>query len=427
MTRNPVMEGVVDQVAALLNNRIGLRPEPTLRGRLLRCIRDEAAAYGQDAQTYLDTLASHEDALQSLLNQVTVQETAFFRHSDHFDVLAREVLPRLSAPVTIWSAGCANGQEAYSIAMVLEEEGIDGTVIATDLSTDALQRTAEARYATRELSGLSPARRARHLVGSGSSGWLINDAVRRRVTILRHNLIDPLPDQVLTSQVIFCRNVLIYFSAEHMRTFLDRAADLPACGYLFLGSAETMWSTSNRFETMRIGETYLYRRRPAALRGLPGLRTSPALPLRDAGMPRLADPVGASNASPEQSSRDGRRRPRRPGADAVRHAPPAEPDATAAQVLARAGQVALDAGEIQPAVVAFRKWVYVAPHDAVAHLHLGLALEAAGDQPAAQRAFRAARVAASDCDQALVAHAMEGYAPDELLRLLDAKLGTATP
>ena len=254
MTRNLITEGVVDRVAALLNNRIGLRPEPTLRGRLRRCIRDEAAAYGQDAQTYLDTLVSHEDAVQNLLNQVTVQETAFFRHPDHFDVLAREVLPDLRAPVTIWSAGCANGQEAYSIAMVLEEEGIDGTVGATDLSTMALQRTAAARYATRELSGLSPARQEQHLVGSGSSGWLISDAVRQRVTILRHNLIDPLPDQVLGSQVIFCRNVLIYFSADHMRTFLSRAADdLPACGYLFLGSAETMWSTSSRFETMRIG------------------------------------------------------------------------------------------------------------------------------------------------------------------------------
>ena len=92
-----------------------------------------------------------------------MQETAFFRHPEQFEVLARDVLPTLPQPVKIWSAGCANGQEPFSLAMLLEEQGIAGSVIGTDLSTTALQRTVAARYVTRELSGLSPRRIARHL------------------------------------------------------------------------------------------------------------------------------------------------------------------------------------------------------------------------------------------------------------------------
>jgi len=131
------------------------------------------------------------DALQGLFNRVTVQETAFFRHPQHFQALARDILPALSRPVTIWSAGCANGQEAFSLAMLLEEQGIDGRVIATDISTAALQRTAAARYTGRELSGLSPERIAGHLTRTADT-WHVNKPIRDRVSTLRHNLLDPL-------------------------------------------------------------------------------------------------------------------------------------------------------------------------------------------------------------------------------------------
>ena len=144
-------------MAGLLHQRIGLRPDPTLRGRLHRAIREELHDGGQDAATYLDSLADGGDALQALLNRVTVQETAFFRHPEQFEVLAREVLPTLPQPVKIWSAGCANGQEAFSLAMLLEEQGIDGSVVGTDLSTTALQRTVAARYSPGNCPACHPA------------------------------------------------------------------------------------------------------------------------------------------------------------------------------------------------------------------------------------------------------------------------------
>ena len=263
MTGSQVTEDVVDWVAELLGQRIGLRAEPTVRGRLRRCIRDEATDHGLDLEAYLHTIAARGSAFESLLDRVTVQETGFFRHPEHFRVLVSDVLPTLQPPVRFWSTGCANGQEAFSLAIVLEEQGMDGWVVATDLSTKALRRTAAGRYTGRELSGLSPERAARYLTRSGH-GWEVTGSLRNRVVVLRHNLIDPFPDEVRSCQVVFCRNVLIYISHRHSRLFLQRVADTVAPAALFLGSAEAIWPVSDRFEVVRIGDTFVHRPKPAA-------------------------------------------------------------------------------------------------------------------------------------------------------------------
>ena len=260
MTSDRALDAVEDQVAGLLFDRIGLRPDPTVRGRLHRAIRDELDGRGEDIDNYVDRLSEGGDVLQGLLNRVTVQETAFFRHAEQFEVLARDVLPTLPQPIRIWSAGCANGQEPFSLAMLLEELSIDGSVIATDLATTALQRTVAARYGPREVSGLSPSRIARHLDRAGDD-WQVTAAVRARVRALHHNLLDPLPAEVRSCQVIFCRNVLIYLSPGHARAFLDRIANaFPPETAIFLGAAETMWQVSDRFRADPAGDTFIHRR-----------------------------------------------------------------------------------------------------------------------------------------------------------------------
>ena len=97
MTDGQVLETVVETVAELLHLRIGLRSDPTLRGRLRRAIREEASRHGQDPTAYVESLLVDRAVLQSLMNQVTVQETAFFRHPEQFDVLAHDVLPSSSS------------------------------------------------------------------------------------------------------------------------------------------------------------------------------------------------------------------------------------------------------------------------------------------------------------------------------------------
>ena len=385
---------VVDRVAGLLKSRIGLRPDPILRSRLMRSIRDEATLHELDVEGYLQTLFVTDGALQSLLNRVTVQETNFFRHPEHFQVLISDVLPSLPQPITIWSAGCANGQEAFSLAMLLDEHQIDGSVIATDLSTAALHRTTVARYSARELTGLSSARIDRHLTQTAGA-WEVNEELRDRVSTLRHNLMDALPAQVRSSQVVFCRNVLIYFSPEHTKTFLDRVADTLPAAWLFLGSAETMWTISHRYRTIRIGDAYTYRPQTA----------TPALP----------GPKASTRGVPERDRASA-------GTLSTPRATPVTPSLDEALTsLARTGQEALSAGDHATAVVQFRKWVYLADDDAVAHLHLGLALEAAGDGLSARRAFGAARRTLGEADSAQVELAIGGYDPAELLRLLETK------
>jgi chemotaxis protein methyltransferase CheR len=401
------LDAAVDRVSELLEQRIGLRTEPTARSRLRRGIRDELADQSLDLEHYEESVATRGPALQSLLNRITVQETSFFRHPEHFEVLARDILPRLTPPVRIWSVGCANGQEAYTLAMVLEEQGIAGSVIATDLSTDAVRRTAAGRYTARETTGLSPTRMARHLTRSGA-GWEVNARVRARVTVLRHNLLEPIPDRARACQVIFCRNVLIYISREYAKAFLDAVADTVKPVALFLGSAETIWSITTRFETVSVGATFFYRPRPAG-GTVRGLASAPA-PARPAPVIGGATRTGPHRTAPTRTARP---RPIEP--------PDGTGDSTAAALLASAGGQALAAGDHRSAVISFRKWAYLTPGDALAYLHLGLALEAAGDQASAQRAFEAARSALAVAGPAHVEHAMEGYATAELLRLLDGK------
>ena len=433
MNSNPAIEAAVDRVSQLLHRQIGLRPEPTLRGRLWRCIREEACGRGQDLDMYLDTLMIGGGALQSLFNTVTVQETSFFRHPEHFELLARDILPSLDHPVTLWSAACSNGQEAFSLAMLLEEQGIDGSVIATDLSTAALQRTTTARYAAREVAGLSPGRIARHLTPAGGA-WQVNQLLRGRVSTLQHNLLDAVPNQVRACQVIFCRNVLIYFSHEHARAFLDRVADALPTASLFLGAAETIWQLSDRFETVRTRDTFSYRRRPDAAN--PGNHTSRMVggSQRRPGRPgdaRRSAPASNQTAKPVTAAGFDRAGPTRFPVRPVtvpRPAPQApESDFSLAARLGRAGQQASAAGDCGSAVVAFRKCAYLTPHDPMAHLHLGLALETAGDQPSAQRAYAAARHALIQTDPAHIEQATEGYTTADLVRLLDSKQQVANP
>jgi chemotaxis protein methyltransferase CheR len=407
-------EDALDDAAHLLSRRVGLRLDPTVRGRLARAVKDEAAGHGQELSVYVTQLETDPDALQDLLNRVTVQETAFFRDAGQFDAMASTVLPALRAtgePVRVWSAASANGQEPYSLAMVLAEANlVDWEVIATDISTTALGRTRAGRYQERELSGLSAERRRRYLVAADDGGfeWDIVPALRKQVRVSQHNLAaDPPPCPPGSCQVVFCRNVLIYFGRDEVVALLDRLADwLPPGAYLFLGYSESLWQVTDRFTPVRMGQAFVYRNGPpsVALRppssGNSARRTRPLPPVERQGPP-------AARKTPREP---------RPTAPAVE-----TPQPTVGELLAE-GELALGGREYGAAVAAFRKAAYLDPDQPVAHLNLALALEASGDQPSARRAYLAARSALDRCDTAEVEATLEGYHLDELSRLLDMKV-----
>jgi chemotaxis methyl-accepting protein methylase len=399
-------EAAIDRVGAFLSERIGLRSEGTLRGRLRRSIVDEAAVHGEDPGAYVERLRRGGEALEHLINRITVQESGFFRHPEHFDILANSILPGLDRPVTLWSAACGNGQEAYSLAMLLEERAIPGSVVASDLSTAALARTAKAWYTTHEISGISQERRRLHLV-EHDRGSRMNPRVQARVTSFAHNLVDDLPSHVGSCQVVFCRNVLIYLSAEHARAFLDRLADALAPGaYLFLGAAESLWQVSDRFQPVRLGGAFVYRRREPAGRS----HATSSGPTKPWTKPSTSSAVGSLP------------RPARPARRARRIVTPVD-DGDLAQTasLAETGKVALAAGDHAAAIVIFRQWSYLTPDNPMGPFHLGLALEAGGHRMPAQRAFAVARAVLVGAGSEPVEQALEGFAREELVKLLDAK------
>lgn len=423
----------VTRIATLLHDEIGLPVGPSSSSRLHRCVRDGAAARRLTVAAYADEIMLRDAAWQDLLNRVTVQETAFFRHPEQFDVLTRVVFPDLRPPVRIWSAGCANGQEAFTLAMLLDEHGLDGSVLATDVSTAALERTSVGRYSARELRGLSPDRIGRYLMPAGHE-WKVDDQLRDRVTTARHNLVDSLPPQAGSFQVIFCRNILIYLSPLHVRSFLDRLAVVLAPGsVMFLGAAEVLSQVGSVFEPVQVGTSFFYRRRTidapsprspvsattAVLRTVASPGPSPSSAMH--GALRVAARSGSLRARTSQD------RPER----SVARTPPRMPDedggTAAALALTKVGQHATAAGNHDSAVVAFRACTYLMPHDAIAHLHLGLALEATGDRPAATRTFGVARRVLLATDPELIERDSEGFTFGELLSLLDTKRQLRSP
>jgi chemotaxis protein methyltransferase CheR len=375
-----------------MHRELGLRPDPSLRTRLQRCLRDEAAARGDDLERYVGRLAADLKARQSLYDRLTVQETSFFRHPGQFQALAEHVLPSIDGPAVIWSAGCSNGQEPYSLAMVLDEQAVPGSVIATDVSTQALQRTSEGSYRSRELRGLSQARRQRYLTGGSGEGWNVSEVLRDRVKVQHHNLIaDPLPDHVGRCQAVFCRNVLIYFSPEQVTAFLTRLAEALSPGAcLFLGYAETIWQVTDLFEPVRIGDAFEYHRRRVAP---PPRRPAAPPPVKRAATPRQAPGARA----PEAPLKAPDKKP---------EAPVKAPDKNVTPAV----QEAAGGGDHQAAIGAFRRYAYLEPDQPIAHVQLGFALE-----------YRAARSALERCDTPAVEAGLGGYRVEELIRLLDGK------
>ena len=387
---------LLHRAAQLLDTGIGLKSDPSFRPRLAGALRDVAAARHIDREQLVDALENDASLFDALLDRVTVQESGFFRHPEQFEVLARTLLPAIHSPIRVWSAACANGQEAYSLAMALTEVGGGGSVFASDVSPAALRRTSAGRYTVREMSGVSDERRRRYFEAT-ADGWQAGSDLRRMVTVQRHNLLDAVPPQVAACHVVMCRNVLIYFKQHHAEAFLRRLSEtMNRDAYLFVGAAETLWQMTDRFEPVRMGVSYVYRPRRSGAK---------------VGTPASAKQAPVAS-TPMLVSRAKRLAARPVGVDTVR------PLDDTGEEFGQRGRQLLAAGSVQQAIVAFRQWAYLSPDDPTAHFQLGSALDAADARPSAVRAYRAALAALDRCDPDVLAHALHGFNGAELRRLL---------
>ena len=395
----------------LVAERTGIELGDGLRERLAACLDGAARARGQTPARFAASLAGDPGAFQEVLDCVTVQETGFFRHPDQFAALAREVLPGLEGPVVVWSAGCANGQEAYSLAMELAAAGVpDWQVVATDISATAVARARAGRYSAAELTGL-PAAHRRWLRPAGDQ-WEVDPALRRRVRVERANLTARFPVDPGRCQVVFCRNVLIYLSRTVTESFLDRLAGwLAPGGLVFLGYSEAVLAPTPRLRVQRLGPTYALQVAPGEGFGGPGSGPEEPGGLWTTGDAQLTGRLRSPTGGPGGGG-SGSRAPREP-----------EARPTTAAEMAAAGEAAARGGDHAGAVAAFRKAVFLDPDQPGAWFQLGVALGAVRDRRGARRAYAAALVALERCDRRAVQAGLDGWAVDALAGVLRAKLG----
>jgi chemotaxis protein methyltransferase CheR len=215
---------------------------------------------------HLATLSEDHDEFTHLTNCITTNKTDFFREPHHFEFVARDFLPALIAranaglipkKLRVWHAGCSTGEEPYTLSMVLleglqDQRGWDVRQLATDIDTKVLAHANKAIYDTEKASQIPEPYRAKYMTSGRASGAdcsKVIPAVRNLVTFRRVNLHDPWPirDDV-QFDMIFCRNVMIYFDKATQRKLLDRFAQrLKPNGYLMLGHSENTLGLSDRF------------------------------------------------------------------------------------------------------------------------------------------------------------------------------------
>ena len=367
-----------------------------------------------DLADYLILVRGDGIALDGLVDELTVGETHFMRDPDQMERVRRAVFPALKrrgagAPARVWSAGCSTGEEAYSLAILLEEEGLDqgAVVLGTDLSSAALEKARAGCYSDWSMRGVSGPFLRDYFRHSRGCRILV-DRIRNKVRFERLNLVgreDYAAAGAFAMDLILCRNVLMYFDHETAGRIAARLFDcLAEDGVLLTAGADLLLGEYAPFEVevTRVGLVY---RRP---RGAPAAAVPRSL--AQAPPPPKALPPAEPDLGREAFERVMRHANAKGAEKAERIAQAAlrrHPLDAQLHYLRATLLLALDRGE--EAEHQARRALYLDPSLAVAHFLLGTILRKRGARPGALRAFRNVRdlCAARPADEAVPAGAGE--------------------
>ncbi len=265
----PLREADFRWVAGMLYDRFGIRlgeqKHVLVAGRLTKRVRQLGLSSFAD---YFSLIKADPDGpeLTELLNRLTTNHSFFLREREHYDFMHKTILPEIAAkasrspgyPLRIWSAGCAAGEEAYTIAITLREslgtalDGMDPGVLATDISDAVLREGIAGRYPGARLRELSPATRKKYFSQAGEDLYEVGPELRKLVLFKRLNLMtDRFPFRG-EFDVVFCRNVMIYFDKDS-RARLSRAIHdiIKPGGYFFIGHSESLQRDECPFEYVK--------------------------------------------------------------------------------------------------------------------------------------------------------------------------------
>ena len=214
---------------------------------------------------YIKLLESgNQEELEQFTNMMTTNLTSFFREMHHFEMLTEDVIPTLmknkprGSRIRIWSAGCSTGEEPYSIAMALKEKvpGIsswDLKILATDLDSEVLAHGAAGVYDADRITGIPPVYAEKYFekgTGPNAGKVRVRPEIREMIAFRRLNLMEKWPMKG-PMDVIFCRNVVIYFDKPTQTKLFAKFADILADdGRLFVGHSEALYKVTDRFELL---------------------------------------------------------------------------------------------------------------------------------------------------------------------------------
>jgi chemotaxis protein methyltransferase CheR len=270
MNGDDLPEAAFAAILTLLRERrqFDLHPykDRCIRRRIAKRLRASGAS---DIDHYLEQLAGNDDELDLLLATLSIHVSQFFRNPEVFRTLERQLLPDFCRQMVaagrtelrLWSAGCAGGEEAYSLALLIDAlapTGLRTTILATDISEPTLEQAREGCYPAGHLADVPAAVRSRYFQAEAGR-YRLDERIRGMVDFRRHNLITA--SGYPPVDLIVCRNVLIYFTREEQSRILARfAAALPAGGVLVLGRTEALPRTAASLFRAEFPTERIYRR-----------------------------------------------------------------------------------------------------------------------------------------------------------------------
>jgi len=212
-----------------------------------------------------------EAEFDEIYDVVTTKETYFFREASQMTAFVEEIVPDILSrkgikKIRVWSAGCSTGEEPYSIAMLLQEsrlfDRVSFDIFASDISQQVLVRARKGQYREASFRVTDPNIRDKYFTREDDGSWRIHDDIRNRVSFGRLNLYDePRVSLLGAVDVVFCRNVIIYFDDASKRTviggFFNRIVD---GGYLLLGHSESLISLSTQFKLVHLRNDMVYQK-----------------------------------------------------------------------------------------------------------------------------------------------------------------------
>lgn len=289
--------GQLEEVIEILKRKTGAEFEDYKRATIYRrAMRRAQLADQPSLRAYLDLLQSDAREVENLRHDLLVGVTSFFRNPEAFELMSQEIAKAVRSPIEptrelrAWCAGCATGEEAYSIAMLFDEAiraaGVDRTfkVFATDVNPRALDIAGAGIYEAARMGAVSEQRRSQYFLQRADGQFVVQGDLRHRIVFAKHDLLKDTPFTNL--DLVTCRNMLIYLKlAAQRRSLASLSYGLRVGGLLFLGSSETPGDVGSAFDT--VNETAKLYRKRVHTRGM----HRPEIPTRVARLGGFTEPA----------------------------------------------------------------------------------------------------------------------------------------